>query len=172
MNCPECGLYHPSRYDQCVSCGCKFKELTDPQASSKKQAFQALKNKDEISEDEEEQEQAANDLDDQFENNERNLRKDRRFDKATKGGLPFSMGITLVIGILLASAGGTFFFLSRPPESERLLQEGLKQLNNGQYAFAQKTLEQAMSVKPNDPKVLLALARAYVGTDQVEKAGI
>lgn len=96
--------------------------------------------------------------------------KRRGRENKKKGGLSLGLGVTIAAGILLASAGGTYFFLSRPPESDRLLTEGQKELANGQYAFAQKTLEQAMALKPNDPTILMTLARAYVGTDQVERA--
>jgi tetratricopeptide (TPR) repeat protein len=87
-----------------------------------------------------------------------------------KGGMPIGLGIAIAAFILIASAGGTYFFMTKPPENQRLFQEGLKELSNGQYAFAVKTLNQAHSRKPDDSKVLLALARAYVGVDQVEKA--
>jgi tetratricopeptide (TPR) repeat protein len=98
-------------------------------------------------------------------------RNKRSAVKDGKPGKPIPLtGLVIAAGILLASAGGTFFFLSRPPESDRLLTQGQKELANGQYAFAQKTLEQAMALKPSDPQILLTLSRAYVGTDQVEKA--
>jgi tetratricopeptide (TPR) repeat protein len=84
--------------------------------------------------------------------------------------MPMAVGIAIAGFILLASAGGTFFYLTRPPENQRLYQEGQKQLALGQYAFALKTLGEAVRVKPDDPKALLALARAYVGVDQIDKA--
>ncbi|MBX9688771.1 MAG: tetratricopeptide repeat protein [Candidatus Obscuribacterales bacterium] len=151
MQCPGCGLYHPARYDQCVSCGRKLNESAAPQDEEP-----AVSNY----QDEAEPEQEDDD----------EPRARRRKTQSSQKGLSKGLGLTIAAGILLASAGGTYFFLSRPPESDRLLSEGQKQLANGQFAFAQKTLEQAMAIKPSDPKILLSLARAYVGTDQVEKA--
>lgn len=154
MQCPGCGLYHPARYEQCVSCGRKLGGAA--QAVAEEELPEALEH-----EDEEEAEEPQ----------DSRRRRKGSSQKSAKVRKPLPMGmITVALGILLASAGGTYFFLSRPPESERLLQEGQKQLANGQFAFAQKTLEQAMAVHPNDSKILLSLARAYVGTDQVEKA--
>jgi tetratricopeptide (TPR) repeat protein len=87
-----------------------------------------------------------------------------------RGGMPLGIGIAIAGFILCASAGGTFFFLTKPPENERLLNEGRHQIQLGQYAFAVKTLSEAVKVRPNDAKAQLALARAYVGVDQVDKA--
>lgn len=156
MQCPGCGLYHPARYEQCVSCG---RKLSDTAVSASAVAEEELPRAHEAVEEPEEEED---------DNSSRPRRKREAGGK--KKGLSMGVGATIAAGILLASAGGTYFFLSRPPESDRLLSEGQKELANGQFAFAQKTLEQAMAIKPNDPKVLLSLARAYVGTDQVEKA--
>lgn len=89
-----------------------------------------------------------------------------------KPGKRFSpaIGITATIVILVVFAGATFFFLSRPTEENKFIQEGQKQLSLGQYAFAVKSLEQAASVNRNNPKIFLLLARAYVGIDQIDKA--
>lgn len=180
MQCPGCGLYHPARYEQCISCGRKFNEQAeDPsggrpspptppgrpkppqQRSNVKQSVEIERESDEDFDEEDDEEELEDEVDD---------RKGRSRQNKGKKGLPIGLGVTIAAGILLASAGGTYFFLSRPPESERLLVEGRAQLANGQYAFAQKTLEQAMALKPNDATILMTLARAYVGTDQVEKA--
>jgi tetratricopeptide (TPR) repeat protein len=90
--------------------------------------------------------------------------------RRARGGMPVPVGVVIAAAILCLSAGGTYFFLTKPPENERLLQEGQKQLQNGQYAFALKTLTEAVHMKPDSAKALLALARAYVGVDQVDKA--
>ncbi|MBX9573364.1 MAG: tetratricopeptide repeat protein [Candidatus Obscuribacterales bacterium] len=169
MQCPGCGLYHPARYEQCVSCGRSFTGQDDAVATEPKPPG-AFKNQRKVQTpvkqeelDESDEEEDAEEIEDDEDLPKRNRPK-------KKGGLPLGLGITIAAGILLASAGGTYFFLSRPPESDRLLSEGQKELANGQYAFAQKTLEQAMALKPNDPTILMTLARAYVGTDQVERA--
>lgn len=157
MQCPGCGLYHPARYEQCVSCGRKLSGSAQAVAEPELEEYE-----------DEAEEPAQAEAED-----EEDSRSKRRASRSTKTGgkkkLPLGM-ITIGIGILLASAGGTYFFLSRPPESERLLVEGQKMLANGQFAFAEKKLEEARAIKPNDPKILLSLARAYVGTDQVERA--
>lgn len=171
MQCPGCGLYHPARYEQCVSCGRSFTGQDEPVATEPKPpaAFKTQRKsqtqaKQQVLDDEENEETADSEFDDEDDLPKRPQRQKK------KGALPLGLGITIAAGILLASAGGTYFFLSRPPESDRLLTEGQKELANGQYAFAQKTLEQAMALKPNDPTILMTLARAYVGTDQVERA--
>ncbi len=64
----------------------------------------------------------------------------------------------------------TIFFLARNPDDKRLIDLGKHQLSLGQYAFAVETLTKAIAVKPDDPHGYLALARAYVGVDQVDQA--
>lgn len=145
MQCPNCALYHPSRYQNCVSCGTKL--VADAQLIQQA-AAQAV------------QQQPAT----------TSGAGDQPNPERKRRGMPMSIGVGIAGFILCASAGGTFFFLTKPPENERLLQEGQKQLQLGQYAFAVKTLTEATKVRPNDAKALLALARAYVGVDQVDKA--
>jgi tetratricopeptide (TPR) repeat protein len=72
--------------------------------------------------------------------------------------------------VLLVSTGATIFFLTKAPDDVRLYQEGVKQLADGQYAFAVTTLNSAAALRPKDARIYLALARAYVGIDQVNKA--
>jgi tetratricopeptide (TPR) repeat protein len=50
------------------------------------------------------------------------------------------------------------------------MDKGLSEIKNGQYAFAVETLTKASKIGKDNPKILLALARAYVGIDQVDKA--
>lgn len=144
MQCPNCALYHPSRYDQCVSCGTKLEpEEAHATTSGAQPAAPASR-----------QEKSSS------------VKNNR-----PRKGLPIGVGITIAGFILCASAGVTFFFLTKPPENERLLQDGQRQLQLGQFAFAVKTLNEAVKVRPNDAKAQLALARAYVGIDQIDKAG-
>lgn len=84
--------------------------------------------------------------------------------------IPTAVGIVVALAILLVSAGATIFFLTKPGDDELLFRDGQKQLANGQYAFAVKTLERVAALRPSDARVYLALARAYVGIDQVDRA--
>lgn len=183
MQCPSCGLYHPPKYQNCVSCGAKLVQGSAPLIGEGPPTQQGLPKIPESygsappplggadfdanpADDDED--------DDDTPQRRRSERKSTTAGNAVKRGgkkgLPIGLGVALTGFILIASAGGTYFFLTKPPENQRLLQEGLKELQNGQYAFAVKTLTQAHSRKPDDSKILLALARAYVGVDQVEKA--
>jgi tetratricopeptide (TPR) repeat protein len=72
--------------------------------------------------------------------------------------------------VFLVAAGATVFFLTKAPDDERLLRQGRQELATGQYAFAVKTLTRATALRPRDSKAFLALARAYVGVDQIDKA--
>jgi tetratricopeptide (TPR) repeat protein len=98
------------------------------------------------------------------------VRKSKVTGHVHRAGLPSFFGVLFAVLILLVSAGATIFFLTKPPDYERLYRQGQQQLGNGQYAFAVKTLEQAVALKPQESKYYLALARAYVGVDQIEKA--
>ncbi len=98
------------------------------------------------------------------------VRRSKHVKGNFKSGVPTSMGILLAVTVLLVSAGAVFFLVTKQPDDERLLDQGQKELQNGQYAFAVTTLNKALSLRKKDGKVYLALARAYVGVDQVEKA--
>ncbi|MBI2809964.1 MAG: hypothetical protein HYX67_03935 [Candidatus Melainabacteria bacterium] len=98
------------------------------------------------------------------------VRRSKHVKGGYKSGASTSAGILLAITVLLVSAGATFFFVTKQPDDQRLLEQGQKELQNGQYAFAVTTLNQALALRKKDGKVYLALARAYVGVDQVEKA--
>ena len=163
MQCPGCGLYHPARYDQCVSCGRRLDGAEEATAAPTHDIDEGF---DDDADDDEVEEISARSRSGAKKKNQ--VTGSLPKNKGRKG-IPV-VGLVIAAGILLATAGGTYFFLSRPPESDRLLSEGQKELANGQFAFAQKTLEQARALKPTDPRILMSLARAYVGTDQVEKA--
>ncbi|CAM6000551.1 unnamed protein product [Sphagnum balticum] len=87
-----------------------------------------------------------------------------------KAGIPTALGILVAVSVLLVSAGATIFFFTKQPDDQRLFSQAEKELANGQYAFAVKSLNKAIELRPNDAKAYLALARAYVGVDQVDKA--
>ncbi|HEY9712912.1 MAG TPA: hypothetical protein V6C72_05555, partial [Chroococcales cyanobacterium] len=98
------------------------------------------------------------------------VRRSKTMNHPTRSGMPTVLGLVITVTVLLVSAGATAFFLTKQPDDERLYQQGQKELANGQYAFAVKTLTAVSALRPKDPKVFLGLARAYVGVDQVEKA--
>ena len=98
------------------------------------------------------------------------VRRSKHLKGGFKSGVPTSVGILVALTVVLISAGAVFFFVTKQPDDQRLVEQGQKELQNGQYAFAVTTLNHALSLRKKDGKVYLALARAYVGVDQVEKA--
>ena len=87
-----------------------------------------------------------------------------------RSGNPATTAILLGGVVVLVMVGASIFFLTKPPEEEVLLGKGLKELENGQYAFAVATLTTASKTGKGNPKIMMALARAYVGVDQVDNA--
>ena len=87
-----------------------------------------------------------------------------------RSGSPATSAILFGVVVLLMVAGASIFFLTKAPEEERLLHKGQDELKNGQYAFAVETLNKAATTGKPNAKILMALARAYVGVDQVDKA--
>ncbi len=190
MKCQQCGLFHPSRYEQCVSCGARLSPDSAPAAppapadmrksrglpaqtvpSSKAQrSTPAPPVSPPTSPTVPQPQPDGGEFDEEEEVEDPSEARRRR--KAHKGGGGPKAAIMVLVAIVFACAGGTYFFLTKPPEYEVLLNEGKQQLANGQFAFAQKTLDQARMIKPKDSRILLTLARAYVGVDQVEKAWI
>lgn len=154
MRCPACGVYHPPLYEQCVSCGAKLGTANvQVEANAKPEPARKI---------------TASELDN--EPGHHGQRKSKVGKQSHKAGIPFLFGILFAVIILLVSAGATIFFLTKPPDYERLYQQGVHEVANGQYAFATRTLEQAASLRPQDARIYLALARAYVGVDQIDKA--
>jgi len=101
---------------------------------------------------------------------EKPKRRSESIKPEIRSGSPATALIFIAVVLLLVIAGVSIFFLTKPPEEEVLLNSGLKQLDNGQYAFAVETLTKASQTGKGNPKILMALARAYVGVDQVDKA--
>ena len=171
MRCPTCGTSHPPTYEQCVSCGDSLfvedpidlesdQEARSPQgerASAQKKHRLDVSNR-----------QVDLEYSSIPEPSSKRRSKSLRFD--LKSNVPSRYGIAVAATILLVTAGATFFFLTRQPEQNALLAEGLKQIQLGQYAFAVETLTRAQAQDKKDPKILLALAKAYLGSDQIEKA--
>ncbi len=156
MRCPACGVYHPPLYEECVSCGAKL-GTADGGASPQAQADLAP-------------DAPAQTTGEPAPPAQRPTRRSKALPHPHRGGLPAAVGMAVAIFILLVSAGATIFILTKPPDYERLYQQGQRELANGQYAFAVKTLEQSAALKPGEAKIFLALARAYVGVDQIDRA--
>ncbi len=164
MKCPGCGLYHPNQYERCVSCGASFKEsggeeFNDEDSQDKGRAVETMErpvqNPDELAYEEAKAHPQ---------------RRSKKLGVSMASRLPTMVGALTAVTVLLVSAGATIFFLTKTPDDERLFTQGRKELANGQYAFAVKTLEKTAALRSKDPRVFLALARAYVGVDQVTKA--
>ena len=186
MKCPGCGLYHPPQYKQCVSCGLSF----DPQAEldetksgvvtreRPKGGPRHTPHQSSQYENDEQGDQGSEDQEEDDENEQptsgapagKLKRRSKAHAARFRASVPVILGVLMFTTVLLVSAGATIFFLTKPPDDERLYQEGLKQVASGEYAFAVKTLNDAASLRPKDARVFLALARAYVGVDQVDKA--
>jgi tetratricopeptide (TPR) repeat protein len=97
-------------------------------------------------------------------------RRSKSSHYGVKSKTPMVISIFAALLILMITAGVTVFLLTKKPDDERLFSQAQKELANGQYAFAVATLDKAIKLKPGNPKLYLALARAYVGIDQVDKA--
>jgi tetratricopeptide (TPR) repeat protein len=166
MKCPGCGLYHPNQYERCVSCGASFKEGgndnlgDDAVAAAAVNTMEHPRNRADSEPDELAYEEAKHP----------HQRRSKKLGISIQSRLPTMVGALTAVTVLLVSAGATIFFLTKTPDEERLFTKGKKELANGQYAFAVSTLEQAAALRTKDPRVFLALARAYVGVDQVDKA--
>lgn len=205
MRCPNCGTYHPSQYQNCVSCGQEFyveEEIveTAPLSDSanaddgrravsphNSQQNRNYADPDYIPPASEPFAQVRYDVsrkdsgDDLFdESGERpapksaakagTKRRSSNMSLNLKSGMPLTGGVLFGLTTVLIFAGATIFFLTKAPEEDRLLGKGLKELDNGQYAFAVETLTKASMSAKDNPKIMLALARAYVGVDQIDKA--
>lgn len=164
MNCPACGLYHPAFYERCIACGMVFKPVSqqnqetipalpevDARSSLARIRFRDLQDQEEL--------KAKSNIIESSSGVVKAIQS-----KSNKRGLFIALLIALVF------AGATAFFLGRSPDDKRLLDLGKRQLATGQYAFAVQTLSKAAALRSNDPNVYLALARAYIGVDQLSEA--
>jgi len=166
MRCPACGLYQPIQFELCLNCGHDVSSQPDQKSEVDAMAKDVAEY-------------------------ERHSKKtvDNRKQQVSSGGypggkpqgkaqrspkqrrsLPPLVGVLIAVAIFVLSAGTTIFFLTKSPDYERLFKQGEHELANGQYAFAVKTLNKAIASKATDPKLYLALARAYIGVDQLDKA--
>ena len=184
MRCPKCGLYNPPQYETCVSCRVKLDTASSLVQSNSTQAGNQSTMNLAPSKEKDSQTNAINWQDNISQNDELNDEPEDS-DQSTASGASTHhprrkrtvhhkfnnvLAIVAVLAIVFISAGATVFFLTRPTDGDRLLEEGRKELSLGQYAFAVRTLEQAAAKNSNNPQVFLLLARAYVGSDQIDKA--
>jgi len=109
--------------------------------------------------------------DDQFVQDEEDVETEHAsiWQRVRRISIPHA-GKIFFAAVVTISAGATFFFLTKSADEQDMLQQGLNQLAKGQYAFSVQSLTVAASRQPHDPRVFLALARAYVGVDQVDEA--
>ncbi len=200
MRCPNCGTYHPSQYQNCVSCGQEFyveEEIAETAPLSDSASAEAGKravshsnsqpgknyaDPDYIPPASEPFAQVRYDVsrkdvgddlfDDSAESEDRSgarssgkdgsktgskteskpgsKRRSRNMSLNLKSGMPLTGGVLFGLTTVLIFAGATIFFLTKAPEEDRLLGKGLKELDNGQYAFAVETLTKASnSAKDN-----------------------
>lgn len=195
MRCPKCGTYHPSQYQYCVSCGQEFyieeefletassdqesdgavapsdpsRSGYEPEPVAKVHYDAARKSADYNKDYGKDFGKDFGDFGKEFEN-PGDKRRSRSKNLNLRSGIPMTGGVLFGIVTVMIFAGATIFFLTKSPEEDRLLGKGLKELDNGQYAFAVDTLTKAASTSKDNAKIQLALARAYVGVDQVDKA--
>jgi tetratricopeptide (TPR) repeat protein len=171
MQCHSCGLFLPAHYKECVSCGAALAAQTENIQTNQVQDYSLLRGQDvrakQFSSSDASQEHHAQSNDHARHHHHKKASLKNRLHQSN---LPVGIGVLLAIAIIVLFAGGTFFFLNRPTSDDRLVAQGQKELANGQYAFAVKTYEKALAANPSNPRILLSLARAYVGCDQVDKA--
>ena len=155
MQCHSCGLFLPAHYRECVSCGAALASVAGNGGESSAQPLT-----------QQQHEQVSEHAHARHHHHKRDTLKNRLH----QSNLPVGVGVLLAIAIIVLFAGGTYFFLTRPTDNDRIAAQGQRELANGQYAFAVKSFEKALAEHPNNPRILLSLARAYVGVDQVDKA--
>lgn len=174
MRCPGCDLYHPSQYDSCINCGMKFASTTEIAVEEAEGANRQFDDGDSASSFASNGGHGSNNLNGSApaaaDDKHHHKRRSSHLKHQSKAGIPTAAGIFTAVFILLIFAGATFFFLTRTPDDQRLLTKGREELSRNQFAFAVETLTKAATKNPDDPRVYLLLARAYVGISDVEKA--
>jgi len=168
MRCPACHTYQPTQLERCFLCG---EQITPPRPNRLKE-LQAISQPG--------IEPASSNVSESFwgsaeRGRHSNLRSQtrQRYEDVTgrrQRPMPTILAVFISLAILVGSASATIFFLTRMPDDQRLLNKGRQELANGQYAFAVNTLTKATTLRPKDSRAFLALARAYVGIDQIDKA--
>ncbi len=167
MKCPNCGIDNPPQYDSCWACGAIMKGWgRDEEAKAK--AVPTLARQ--TSSRDRELHSAMGGGNAPGALAPHSVRRRDRPPAAEAKNTPKMLGLSLLVAVLLILAGVTFFFVTKAPDDQRLYEQGQKELASSQYAFAVSTLTQASRLKPDDPKILLGLARAYIGIDQIDRA--
>lgn len=180
MRCPSCGTSHPAQYETCVSCGQELfsEEVPEEQSSetAPSQAERAVSASSQVAQSTSGRRQRHDVIRSEMEldfgepKNKKSRRRSASKDLNLKSGAPVASGVMFGLVVVMVVAGAGIFFLTKTPEQEVLFSKGQKQIENGQYAFAVETLTKASKIAKENPKIMLALARAYVGVDQVDKA--
>jgi tetratricopeptide (TPR) repeat protein len=170
MKCPSCGYTQQIQYEHCLSCdypmrgarNAQHAEIGAQSASpirmrrgrARQQDFDVDENND-----------------DDYEASVPAYRPAARRSTRLKrpGPSPFLVMSLVILG-LIGLIAFTVLVVMKAPEDRRLQEQGEHELANAQYAFAVQTLLKASELRPKDPKLMLELARAYVGIDQVDKA--
>ena len=180
MKCHECGVQNPKQADYCMSCDASLapadfdKNLVRTDKSSAERQPQHFQESGNYPANRSHQSPQAK-LDDSFDERygthaphmvrrSKAIQGQPRFQSLPKPVLWTGGAVALVL------AGAAVFVLTKAPDDQRLYDQGQKEIANGQYAFAVATLSKASTLKTDDPKIQLALARAYIGIDQIDKA--
>ncbi len=80
-------------------------------------------------------------------------------------------GVLVAIVIAGICFAGTIFYLKFSQGfNSGSLETGIAEINRGEYARAIKSLKLALKQNPKNADIYLALAQAYVGTDEVDQA--
>ncbi|MDR3612529.1 MAG: hypothetical protein P4L53_03130 [Candidatus Obscuribacterales bacterium] len=177
MRCRQCGLQNPREAQLCFGCDADLFSVNDEEQPLKKPRQQQrhhVANGVKTDFDDEDRKNYPVDPDQAFDDRygshaPRTVRRSKT-QKPKTSGTPALLGMSVVAIIVLILIGGVTFYLTKSPEEQRLYEQGQKEIGNGQYAFAVATLSKASSLKADDPKIQLALARAYIGIDQIDKA--
>ena len=183
MRCRQCGVQNPRDAKECLSCDADLYTANDEQQPLRRpqnqQRHHVANGVQEPADDEDDyddhgQRRSQFDEDLTFDNRygssaPKTVRRSKT-QKNKSSDRPALLGMSLVAIVVLVLVGGVVFFATKAPEDQHLLDQGQKEISNGQYAFAVATLTKASNLKSDDPKIQLALARAYIGIDQIDKA--
>jgi len=177
MRCRQCGVQNPHNAQQCLSCDADLFSPNDaeqPLQKPRQQQRHHVAGGVREHFDDEDQDDSQFDQEQAFDNRygsnaPRTVRRSKTQKTKTFGATAL-LGMSVAAIVVLILIGGVVFYVTKSPEEQRLYEQGQKEIGNGQYAFAVATLTKASSLKSDDPKMLLALARAYIGIDQIDKA--